>query len=223
VCSSDLGHSGYSGYSSISGYSGYSGPSGYSGYSGPSGYSGYSGISGYSGYSGSGISGYSGYSGHSGYSGYSGRSGYSGYSSLSGYSGYSGPSGYSGYSGTKYKYFTSSDGVSTSTSVTMASKLLATFTPDRAGNHMIFWSCEVSSNSATGSRYVGTQVLLDTATTIAGENRINVHNAGDYYPLCGLYQANLTLASHTVDIQFNIGNALSTASIRNARIHIQEV
>ena len=159
-----------------------------------------------------------GYVGQSGYSGYSGTLGYSGYSGFNGASGWSGYSGYSGYSGNSDGQYAVSDGTSTSTDTAFTTKVSLTFTPSSAGLYSIFWSCEVTNNTAVSNRYTRVQVVLDGTTTFAGEQQFQMVLANLWLPACGLYQTTLTAVSHTIDLQFATSNAAGTASIRNARI-----
>ena len=219
-----IGTSGYSGTSGWSGTSGYSGI-GISGYSGEVGTSGTSGTSGAIGTSGtSGTSGYSGALGISGVSGYSGSgiSGYSG-SGVSGYSG-SGTSGYSGYSGaiptnSLYSAYNNSDGVSTNATLTLTSKVALTFTPPEAADYLLTWSCEVASSST--NKQTAVQIVLDGVTALAGPIYMTSPASGLYTIWGGIYESALTAASHTYDLQFAAGTIPNTASIRNARLHVQ--
>jgi len=152
-----------------------------------------------------------------GSSGYSGRSGYSGDNP--------GSSGYSGYSGgvSSNDIFTaygSSDASATTTSATYATRTTLTFTAPVAGNYTVHWSCEVTSDGATNENRI--QLILDSATTFAGpiEGPRLLAGGGDWVTYSGIYQTNLTAASHNIVMQFATNSG--TMSIRNARIFVRK-
>jgi hypothetical protein len=115
---------------------------------------------------------------------------------------------------------TISEGVSSTTVGTPQQKVLHTFTPQQAGDYIILYQAEITNSSTNGR--VEMQVDFDAGTQLA-ETHIAPDTAEEYYLMSGQNVQALTVAAHTIEIDFFRPGAVGTARIRRARVQTWRV
>ena len=114
----------------------------------------------------------------------------------------------------------SSEGISTTTSLTYIEKLSFPFTPAFSGDYLIHWACELGSSNANKTHRV--KVELDN-TTIINEH-IQISNSADgYKTVSGYKRITLTASQEYVFDMDYAGDVAQTTAIRKARFEIGRI
>ena len=102
----------------------------------------------------------------------------------------------------------------TTTSTTYVDKTTLTFTPDTAGEYIIFASATVDASSTS----IDSKATLNIDGTLYSTINIESHKATNKYPWFVVKKVNLTSASHTIKIQYASETTSNTTGIAHARI-----
>ena len=89
-----------------------------------------------------------------------------------------------------------------------------------AGDYIVHWYCELSVDDAVNLWKL--RIHLDDSTILAAPQD-ELENAGDYRPVGGSYPVTFTNAQHFIDLDIATDNALTTVSVRYARIWVEKV
>lgn len=119
--------------------------------------------------------------------------------------------------------FAESDGVTSTDSTLYIQKVRLSFTPVSAGDYLLFWSTEFTTNDET--RYIGLKIELNDTTVL---NEIIVHIRGpeaklDYDNLSGFSKVTLSAIAHTIDMDFNSELAGKFVNLRRSRLYIRRL
>lgn len=125
------------------------------------------------------------------------------------------PSGGGGAFGTEAQ-FEQSLGIASTTSTTYIEKLKLTTPSIPAGDYMIQWSYQISTDKSSIS--VGARVHLDDTTLVMETNR-QMPTLDDYDPQAGFAKVTLSAAVHTFDLDFKTeSGAGAGANIKDAKL-----
>ena len=102
----------------------------------------------------------------------------------------------------------------TTTSTTYVDKTTLTFTPDTAGEYIIFASATLDGSSTS----IDSKATLNIDGTLYSTINIETNNATNKYPWFVVKKVNLTSASHTIKIQYASETTSNTTGIAHARI-----
>jgi len=115
-----------------------------------------------------------------------------------------------------------SEGESTTQNGAYQQKVRLSFTPIAAGDYLIEWNAGITIDST--SRSVQVRCQLDDTTDI-NEVEFQPEVANQYMMQGGFKKVALTLAAHTIDIDFRVGSTSGspTAKIRRVRVMARRI
>ena len=102
----------------------------------------------------------------------------------------------------------------TTTSTTYQDKVTLTFTPDTAGDYLIFASATLDGSSTS----VDFKAALNIDGTLYSAINLETNNATNKYPWFVMKKINMTQTSHTIKIQYASETTSNTTGIAHARI-----